>query len=97
MCKAINSKLKNEDIKILDCFLVPNIYHSRYCTKQRTYMYRIIQNNSNSPFLKDFAWFVNENYEIDIEKMKNASNFLLGTKDFIAFMKTNKFVKKLIK
>ncbi|ONI40257.1 hypothetical protein AN639_05070 [Candidatus Epulonipiscium fishelsonii] len=59
-------------------------FHPRFNVKVKTYKYQILNQEYNDPFIRDFVWFYP--CRIDLEKMKQASQFLLGNmtlKDFV--------------
>ncbi|MFN4226591.1 MAG: tRNA pseudouridine(38-40) synthase TruA [Candidatus Ratteibacteria bacterium] len=89
---ALNSKLP-PDIYIKDVEEVNSNFHSRYSVKKKTYRYLITL--KKSPFLNDFAHYVKE--EIDIDKMKKASKFLIGKHDFKSFQTSGSNVKSTLR
>lgn len=52
-------------------------------TKEKEYRYKICNERIQTPFQKKYAWHFF--YELDFEKMRYASQSLLGTHDFSAF------------
>ncbi|NVK49987.1 MAG: tRNA pseudouridine(38-40) synthase TruA [Cyclobacteriaceae bacterium] len=57
--------------------------HARFDALERSYFYRIIF--QKSPFIDELAWTFFGN--LDVEKMNQAAQFLLGDQDFEAFSK----------
>ncbi|MBL6664863.1 MAG: tRNA pseudouridine(38-40) synthase TruA [Rickettsiales bacterium] len=84
---GLNYYLKNEGIVILDCKKVSNDFHARFSSKGRSYIYKII-NRRPRPALDNLrAWHVP--LPLDIELMKEASQYLIGEHDFAAFQHSN--------
>ncbi len=78
-----------KDIAIHDMFKVKDDAHARFNALSRTYLYRItLQKNV---FNFDYAYYVKQ--DLDVEKMKEASQILFQYKDFQCFSKVNTDVK----
>ncbi len=75
---AINGYLP-DDIHILDVQEVSDTFHARYCVRKKQYDYKI-HLHEYDVFTKDMAYQCP--YDLDIQKMKEASTHLLGTHDF---------------
>lgn len=82
-CYAINNLLPN-DISILNSQEVPLDFHPRKCQTIKTYIYRVHSAKIRNPLKEHFAHFVY--YDIDIDKMIEASKYLIGTHDFKSFV-----------
>ncbi len=80
---AINYYLLKEDIAILDCQKVDENFHSRFSAKMRHYRYIIINRIASLALQKNRAWHLVQS--LDIVKIKEASQFLIGKHDFSAF------------
>lgn len=76
---ALNTRLP-ADVRIQYSDEVSASWHprKRECTK--TYMYRILNRSTAIPTERLYSHFCY--YELDIEKMKEACNYFIGTKDF---------------
>ncbi|TDT67416.1 tRNA pseudouridine38-40 synthase [Hypnocyclicus thermotrophus] len=74
-----------EDIRVLSFIKVNDKFHSRYNAKRKTYMYRIDNSPVRDPFMRKYAYYIDE--RIDIIKMKEASKIFIGEHDFITFSK----------
>ena len=84
---AINAHLRNTKIKILDAKKVKQDAHARFSAIWREYKYTIL-NRFAPPAL--YADFVHHQKQIlDLELMKRASKYLLGTHDFTSFRSTH--------
>lgn len=83
--RGLNSLL-GDDISILKAEHVPAGFHSRYSAKSKTYEYRIWNKREKNIFLRHYTWHVRETLEI--EKMKQCLNLLMGRHDFSSFKST---------
>lgn len=86
--RAINSKIK-KDIHILDCQKVDKNFHSRFSAVSREYIYKISTNFS--PFSRKYTWY--QNYNLDLEILKECSEIILGKHDFSNFCKATSLKK----
>lgn len=77
---AINAFLPN-DIYIKNVEKETETFHARHCVKQKEYEYHII--TTYDVFKKDYASFIP--YELNVEKMKEASKCFIGKHDFTSF------------
>lgn len=78
-----------QDIYVYHLHKVAETAHARFDALSRTYYY-FVQIHKN-PFNFDSTWQVN--YELDVSKMNEAAQFLLGRKDFSSFAKIHTDVK----
>ncbi|MGL5245718.1 MAG: tRNA pseudouridine(38-40) synthase TruA [Sarcina sp.] len=92
--EAINSKLP-KDITIMYSEEVEEKFHSRYSCKGKTYCYTILNRIQPPALERNFVYHVKEN--IDIELMKKACKYFIGTHDFKAFKSTGSSVKTSIR
>ena len=81
---AINSAMKNEDIRALRCKIVSDDFSARFSNKGKEYVYRIYNRYTQNPFLKRYAWHVPT--PLDIDEAARAAKMFEGTHDFSAFM-----------
>ena len=79
---AINNLLPN-DISVKKAKYVGNDFNARFDIKTKTYVYKIYNGKIKRAILADRWAFVN--YELDQEKMVEASKILLGKHDFKGF------------
>lgn len=91
---AINSFLPN-DIVIVKSELVDETFHSRYNTKGKKYRYVIYNREMKSALLKDRAYHVKK--EIDVDIMRKAAKFLVGKHDFSSFKSSGGSAKTSIR
>lgn len=80
-----------EDIAVISLKEVPERFHSRLNAKGKTYCYRVINSEVPHVFDRRFCHVVEE--KLDLEEMKKAAKYLVGTHDFKAFT-SNKRSKK---
>lgn len=80
--RGINGYLP-DDISVLSCEEVPEDFHARFSCKGKTYLYRIHCSESKNPFATDLA--LHYRRPINIELMKEAAAFFVGTHDFGSF------------
>lgn len=91
---VLNQKLP-DDIRAVCCEEVGENFNARFDTKEKTYRYRILNSEHNDPFLSRFVW----HYPIalDVEKMKKAAGYMVGEKDFTAFMASGSSAKTTVR
>lgn len=80
---TINNLLP-DDISILESYEVPLNFNPRKQNCKKTYIYRIHNSKIRNPLKEHNAHFVH--YDIDINKMKEASIYLIGKHDFKSFI-----------
>lgn len=78
-----------KDIVIYDILKVKDDAHARFDALSRSYQYLI--SPRKNPFNYAFSWQIH--HTVDIEKMNQAAQFLLGKKDFSSFAKIHTDVK----
>jgi len=91
---AINSKLPL-DIVILHAFEVPCEFHSRYNSTGKLYSYTII--NRYEPVAVGRNYLYHHKVILDIEAMKIAAEYFIGTHDFSAFKNLGSSVKTSVR
>ena len=80
---AINYFLRPNKIIILDCEIVNETFHARFSAIKRHYRYVILNRKPSSVIDADRAWHIRDS--LDIEKLQQAANLLLGKHDFTSF------------
>lgn len=78
---ALNFHLP-EDIKVLEAYQVDEGFDSRRCALSRVYQYSILNRHSPSPLRRHSHFWIRDG--LDIEKMIQAAQLLVGTHDFRA-------------
>lgn len=71
------------DIVVYEAVEVASDFNARYSCTEKTYQYKIMLTDVPDPFMRNYVWELNN--DLDIEKMQQAANFLLGTHDFSTF------------
>lgn len=79
---ALNARLP-EDIRIQNSKQVPIDFHPRHCNTRKTYEYRIYMGKYENPIGRQYAHFVY--VPLNVEKMQQAAQYLLGEHDFKSF------------
>ena len=79
---AMNTRLP-EDIRIVGSREVPADFHPRHCDSEKTYEYRIWNDTFANPTVRLYTKFCY--YRLDIERMRKAAGYLVGTHDFASF------------
>lgn len=79
---ALNQHLP-EDIAVVRSEEVPADWHPRYCGCTKTYEYHILNAEVPDPTRRLTTYFVS--YKLDIAKMQQAAEYLVGEHDFASF------------
>ncbi|KAM5141171.1 tRNA pseudouridine synthase-like 1 [Mantella aurantiaca] len=91
LVKALNFHLKPQSISVLKAFRVSDDFHARYDALSRTYVYRIATGCGHQDlpvFERNLCWAACER-SLDVTKIREAAQILLGTHDFSAFRSVN--------
>lgn len=80
--RALNAVLA-ADVAIAQMGLAPEGFHPRFDAVGRTYRYSLLTQPWRSPLNRRIAWQVP--YQLDIDRMAQASLCLIGTHDFSTF------------
>jgi tRNA pseudouridine38-40 synthase len=83
--KALNFflKKKKNKITILESKIVNKNFHSRFSVRKKYYLYQVFNRETQSYIQENKVWFIPQ--KINIERMKNASEYFLGKNDLNAF------------
>lgn len=84
-----------EDIAVISLKEVPERFHSRLNAKGKTYCYRVIHSGLPHVFDRRYAYAVEQ--ELDVEAMREAAEYLVGTHDFKAFTSNKKGKKSTVR
>ncbi len=79
---ALNTRLP-EDIRIQKSEEVSPDFHPRYCKTRKTYQYQICNSRFPNPCVRLYSLFYY--WHLDVDRMREAASFLLGTHDFTSF------------
>ncbi len=97
-CEEILSQLRRylpEDIGIESCQEVAPRFHARLNCRAKTYRYRIWNSEKPCVFQRRFVYAMSE--PLDVEKMRKAAEFFLGTHDFSVFCANKKMKKSTVR
>ncbi|KAA6443935.1 tRNA pseudouridine(38-40) synthase TruA [Bacillus swezeyi] len=91
---ALNALLP-DDITVNKAEAVDDQFHARFSAKKKEYRYMIYKGRFPDVFKRYYAYHVP--YELDMEKVKEASRYLVGTHDFTSFCTTKTEVKDKVR
>ncbi|GAO52873.1 tRNA pseudouridine synthase A [Aneurinibacillus tyrosinisolvens] len=91
---AINTILP-DDIVVLEAVDMPADFHARYYVTEKTYKYRLLNQRPADPFLREWAQHVK--IPLNLEKMRRAAAYLVGTHDFTSFCSTRAVVEDKVR
>jgi tRNA pseudouridine38-40 synthase len=94
LSRGLNSILPH-DIRVMDASDADEGFHARYSARSKTYVYCILNQLYNSPFL--IRYVLHWPHSLDIGAMKEAVSWLIGEHDFSAFKKKNEFYKNPVR
>ena len=83
------------DIAVIDIEEVDERFHARFNAVEKTYMYRIHTSTVPNVFERKYMYTYTECLNVD--KMREAANLILGTHDFMAFCGNKKMKKSTIR
>lgn len=92
--EAINHKLPS-DIVILKSEEVNDEFHSRYNSRGKTYSYSILNREVPCAINRNYLYHVKK--KLDIESMRKACKYFIGTHDFTAFKTSGSSVKTTVR
>jgi len=82
LVRAVNARLPG-DIRITNAEVVADSFHARFDATAKCYEYRLHHGEVVSPFLRRYVWHLR--HHLDIARMMEAANVLVGEHDFAAF------------
>ncbi len=71
------------DIRVLDVEEADDDFHARFSAKGKSYLYRVVNSNTLSPFWSRYAHL--EKRPLDVKRMNEAARLFLGEHDWTAF------------
>ncbi len=86
LSEALNFHLKPAPVAIVDCAAAPDDFHARFSALERRYLYRILCRRAPATHQAGLVWQVK--HDLDVEKMQQAADMLLGKHDFTTFRST---------
>lgn len=84
-----------EDIGVIRAEQVPERFHSRLNAKGKTYCYRVM--TGNIPHVFDRRYVYEHPEKLELDRMKKAAEYLIGTHDFKAFTSAKRGKKSTIR
>lgn len=92
--EAINTRLP-EDVSIIKSEEVDREFHARYSSKGKTYSYTIV--NRYERLSLGHQYLYHYRYELDINAMRKACKYFIGSHDFRAFMSPGSSIKTTVR
>lgn len=92
--KTLNEYL-SKDIRVLNVETVDERFHARLTAKGKTYEYRIDNGAVANVFQRKFT--IREEMSLDLEAMRKAVAYLIGTHDFKTFCANKKMKKSTVR
>lgn len=84
-----------EDVAVVACREVDARFHARLHAKRKVYRYRVL--NSDVPHVFDRKFVYQVEKPLDVEAMRAAASFLIGTHDFKSFTSAKKGKKSTVR
>ncbi len=94
LTKGLNSLLP-ADIRVMGASDVDEEFHARYSARSKTYVYCILNDALNSPFLSRYVLYWP--WSLDLAAMNEALGWTLGVHDFSAFKKKDEPYKSPVR
>jgi len=91
---AINQKLP-EDIRVVKSMEVDATFHPRHCDTKKTYEYHILNSEIPDPVMRLYNYHTYN--PLDVEKMRQAAEYMVGEHDFNAFCAQGATVESTIR
>lgn len=89
---ALNFYLPN-DVRVLRCETVSQLFHARKSAKAKTYMYQIYDAPVENPIMRHAAYCTRSSLPLSADAMDAACKYLIGRHDFSAFMSSGSSAK----
>jgi len=84
-----------QDISITEAVLVPESFHARYNAKDKTYLYKIWNEEYTNPFMRKYSMHVAK--KLDIDRMTKACQYFIGEHDFTAYSNAKSKKKSMVR
>lgn len=91
---ALNQRLPN-DIRIQESKEVDESFHPRFCSSIKTYEYKILNRTFPMPTERLYSHFVY--MKLNVEKMQNATEYIVGEHDFKSFCSSHSQVQSTVR
>ncbi|MFN7251396.1 MAG: tRNA pseudouridine(38-40) synthase TruA [Anaerobacillus sp.] len=89
------NKYLPQDISVTEVALVPERFHARYNAKDKTYLYKIWNEDYTNPFMRKYSMHVEK--KLDITNMKKAAQAFIGEHDFTAYSNAKSKKKTMVR
>ncbi|MCP5370059.1 MAG: tRNA pseudouridine(38-40) synthase TruA [Rickettsiaceae bacterium] len=80
---SINHFCRNHTIAVINCESTTFDFHARFSAKKRHYLYKILNRPAINIIEKNLVSWIK--YDLDVEAMKKAAQYLIGRHDFSSF------------
>ncbi|NEU31768.1 tRNA pseudouridine(38-40) synthase TruA [bacterium LRH843] len=84
-----------QDISVTGVKAVPDRFHARYNAKDKTYVYKIWNEEYTNPFMRKYSMHVEK--RLDVASMKKASQHFIGEHDFTAYSNAKSKKKSMVR
>ncbi|WP_100406298.1 tRNA pseudouridine(38-40) synthase TruA [Bacillus solitudinis] len=84
-----------QDISVTEVTLVNDRFHARYNAKDKTYLYKIWNEEHINPFMRKYSMHIEK--KLEITKMRQASQYFIGEHDFTAFSNAKSKKKSMVR
>lgn len=81
-----------KDVRVLSLETAPRRFHARYDAKKREYQYTI--SKRERAIARNYSWYIKT--ELNLEKIRKASQYLIGEHNFQSFCQSNTDVNNYI-
>ena len=86
-----------EDIAVCAVEEAPERFHSRFLAVEKLYLYRIHTGPVPEVFDRKYVFSLNHTEPLQLEQMKQAAGYLVGTKDFTSFCGNSHLKKSAVR
>jgi tRNA pseudouridine38-40 synthase len=83
------------DIVVKELEEVTDDFHAQHDVKSKVYVYKICNQRLRPVLGRNYFWFIR--FPLDLEVMRKASRYLIGTHDFSCFCATGTHVKDRVR
>lgn len=83
LMKSINHFVRPHTIGVVSAEQVDLQFHARFSAKSRHYVYKILNRRSINIINSGFQYWIRD--DLDVKKIQQAANFLVGKHDFTSF------------
>jgi tRNA pseudouridine38-40 synthase len=86
LSEALNYHMKPNPVAVVACARMTEDFHARFSATERRYLFRILVRRAPVTHLRGYVWQVKQ--PLDIARMQEAADLLLGEHDFTTFRST---------